>query len=74
MITEIPLWGRTIGAVTWDAGKEVAAFQYDREFMQSGVEVAPLMMPLSDRVYSFPALPQNTFLGLPGLLADSLPD
>lgn len=74
MITEIQLWGRTIGAVTWDARKEVAAFQYDREFRESGFEVAPLMMPLSDRIYSFPALPQNTFLGLPGLLADSLPD
>jgi serine/threonine-protein kinase HipA len=31
-------------------------------------------MPLSDRVYVFPALPQRTFHGLPGLLADSLPD
>ncbi len=74
MITEIQLWGRTIGAVTWDARKEIAAFQYDREFIQSGFEIAPLMMPLSDRVYSFPALPRKTFLGLPGLLADSLPD
>jgi serine/threonine-protein kinase HipA len=74
MITEIQLWGRTIGAVTWDADNAVAAFQYDREFIHSGVEVAPLMMPLSDRVYSFPTLRRKTFLGLPGLLADSLPD
>ena len=74
MITEIQLWGRTIGAVTWDASKEIAAFEYHRDFIQSGFEIAPLMMPLSDRIYTFPALPRNTFLGLPGLLADALPD
>jgi serine/threonine-protein kinase HipA len=38
------------------------------------VELSPLMMPLSERVYAFSALPRNTFRGLPGLLADSLPD
>ena len=74
MIAEIQLWGRTIGAVTWDARKDIAAFEYDRAFLQSGFEIAPLMMPLSDKVYRFPALPRETFLGLPGLLADALPD
>ncbi len=74
MIAEIQLWGRTIGAVTWDARKDIAAFEYDRAFLQSGFEIAPLMMPLSDQVYRFPALPRETFLGLPGLLADALPD
>lgn len=74
MIAEIQLWGRTIGAVTWDARKEIAAFEYHKDFIKSGFEIAPLMMPLSDRVYTFPALPRNTFLGLPGLLADALPD
>ena len=74
MIAEIQLWGRTIGAVTWDTSQDIAAFEYDRAFLQSGFEIAPLMMPLSDRVYSFPTLPRNTFLGLPGLLADALPD
>ena len=74
MTSEIQLWGRTIGAVTWDLEKGLAAFEYNREFRQSGFEVAPLTMPLSDRVYTFPTLPRNTFLGLPGLLADSLPD
>ena len=74
MIAEIQLWGRTIGAVTWDANQDIAAFEYDRAFLQSGFEIAPLMMPLSDQVYRFPALPRATFLGLPGLLADALPD
>ena len=74
MIAEVQLWGRTIGAVSLDAGREVAAFQYDPEFAKSGIEISPLVMPLAERVYEFPALPRNTFHGLPGLLADSLPD
>lgn len=74
MIAEVRLWGRTIGAVSWGDGREVAAFQYDPEFVGSGIELAPLVMPLTNRVYEFPALPRTTFHGLPGLLADSLPD
>jgi len=74
MIAKVQLWGRTIGAVSLDEGSDVAAFQYDAEFARSGIELSPLKMPLSDRVYEFPALPRNTFHGLPGLLADSLPD
>ena len=74
MIAEVSLWGRTIGAVTMDAGARVAAFQYEPAFARSGIELSPLVMPLSDRIYTFPALPSITFHGLPGLLADSLPD
>lgn len=74
MIAKVQLWGRTIGAVSLDEGREVAAFQYDPDFARSGIELSPLVMPLSGRVYEFPALPRNTFHGLPGLLADSLPD
>lgn len=74
MIARVQLWGRTIGAVSLEEGRNVAAFQYDPAFAQSGIELSPLSMPLSDQVYEFPALPQVTFHGLPGLLADSLPD
>ncbi len=74
MIAEVRLWGRSIGAVALDEGRDVAAFQYDPAFAASRIEISPLVMPLSDQVYEFPALPRNTFLGLPGLLADSLPD
>ena len=56
------------------AGRDYAAFQYDPAFARSGIELSPLTMPLSERVYEFPALPRGTFHGLPGLLADSLPD
>src|SRR5712692_4700098 len=71
---EVRLWGRTIGAVSLEEGQDYAAFQYDPDFAQSGIEISPLMMPLSDRIYTFPELPRVTFWGLPGLLADSLPD
>ena len=73
-VAEVQLWGRTIGAVSLEDGGSSAAFQYDPAFAQSGIEISPLTMPLSDRVYVFPTLPQRTFHGLPGLLADSLPD
>ena len=74
MIARVRLWGRTIGAVAVEEGRDHAAFQYDPGFAASGIELSPLVMPLSDRVYEFPALPGGTFHGLPGLLADSLPD
>lgn len=68
------LWGSDIGAVTWLPERGIGVFQYTPEFAQSGIEVAPLMMPLTDAPYEFPSLSRETFKGLPGLLADSLPD
>ena len=73
-IAEVKLWGTTIGAIALDDNQPVASFQYDTGFMQSGIEIAPVMMPLSNQVYSFPMLNPQSFHGLPGLLADSLPD
>jgi serine/threonine-protein kinase HipA len=73
-VAEVRLWGRTIGAVSLADGADIAAFEYDPAFVGSGIEISPLMMPLADRVYTFPALSPQTFHGLPGLLADSLPD
>ncbi|MDP5072096.1 MAG: type II toxin-antitoxin system HipA family toxin, partial [Congregibacter sp.] len=68
------LWGRDIGAVTWLTDRGVGVFQYTPEFARSRIEVAPLMMPLTDTPYEFPSLSKETFKGLPGMLADSLPD
>jgi len=69
-VVEVKLWGRTIAAVSIDGPGGVAAFEYTPEFRRSGIEVAPLQMPLADTVYTFPALPRGTFYGLPGMLAD----
>jgi len=71
---EVHLWGRVIGAVSLPKGQDTAVFAYVPEFAQSGIEISPLTMPLSNRIYTFPELPRATFWGLPGLLADSLPD
>lgn len=73
-IAEVVLWGRTIGAVSWDDDRQLANFEYDPVFKNSGIELSPLKMPLSEQIYSFPNLSKETFKGLPGLLADSLPD
>lgn len=68
------LWGRRIGAVTWDERRAVGVFQYDPEFVPSGIEVSPITMPLRTAPYEFSALPREAFKGLPGMLADALPD
>jgi len=73
-IAQVKLWGKSIGAVRWDDSAGLAHFEYEADFVHSGIEVAPLTMPLSNQIYSFPALARETFRGLPGLLADSLPD
>ena len=73
-LAEVRLWGRTIGAVSLEDGAAYAAFQYTPEFAASGIEISPLVMPLGNQVQVFSTLPRNTFHGLPGLLADSLPD
>jgi len=73
-IAQVNLWGKSIGAVSWDERAGLSHFEYEADFIQSGIEVAPFTMPLSKQIYSFPALPRETFHGLPGLLADSLPD
>lgn len=73
-VAEVRLWGRSIGAVSLGDDEYVSAFEYDPTFARSGIELSPIVMPLSSSVYSFPELSRQTFNGLPGLLADSLPD
>jgi serine/threonine-protein kinase HipA len=73
-VASVILWGKTIGAVSWDAERDLASFEYAPDFQSAGVEVAPLTMPVRPGIFSYPALSRETFKGLPGLLADSLPD
>ncbi len=73
----INLWGERVGAVAWDTNTQTASFEYDPKFIAKNWEVAPLKMPLNqaNQIFSFPDLVRNTtFKGLPGLLADVLPD
>lgn len=71
---EVKLWGTTIGAVSLDDSQKTALFEYEKSFISSGIQPSPIMMPLKDSPYSFPELSYQSFHGLPGLLADSLPD
>ena len=64
---------RRVAAVYWDAPKGCASFRYDPDFVESGRQLAPIKMPLSNRTYQFSRLDES-FQGLPGLLADCLPD
>jgi serine/threonine-protein kinase HipA len=75
-VVEVRVWGRTVGAVAPLPGRPgFYEFQYAPEFENSGLELSPLEMKLKSRQrFSFPALAPQTFHGLPGLLADSLPD
>lgn len=72
----VHLWGELVGAVTWLEDRGHGVFEYDKYFVTKGLEVAPFQMPISavGNVFSFPSLEKWTFKGLPGLLANSLPD
>ncbi len=74
----VHLWNHRLGAVAWDAERNLASFEFDPKFLQLGLDVAPLIMPISqaeNRIFSFPDLANlSTYKGLPGLLADVLPD
>lgn len=71
---EVYLWGTRIGIIHQDTTKTYASFEYDKDFINSGIEVSPLRMPLASNVYEFPSLVGEPFYGMPGLVADSLPD
>ena len=68
------LWGSKIGTVAQKDINSVPVFSYDKKFAKSGIQVSPITMPLSENPYSFSALNEKKFKGLPGFLADSLPD
>ena len=71
---EVYLWGTPVGTVRQENLASVPIFIYDDDFIKRGICPAPIVMPLSNQAYSFPELAQESFHGLPGLLADSLPD
>jgi len=74
---EVFLWGTRVGILSLEDGMNIADFEYDRNFVdgavRAGIELSPIKMPVSDRVYRFPDIGES-FKGVPGLIADSLPD
>lgn len=81
-VAEVKIWGKLAGAVAWDEEMSYATFEFDPGFRQLGWDLSPLKMPVASasRFFSFPELRKDrnseydTFRGLPGLLADALPD
>jgi len=76
-IVEVRIWGKSVGAVALDPSLGFYAFEYQPAFLRSGIELAPLMMPLSSAVsgpFVFPSLAEATYRRLPAMLADALPD
>lgn len=74
-IAKVKLYGNDLGTFRWNDRYGVAQFEYAYSFIGRGIEPAPLMMPVREgRVYSFGDIGKETFRGLPGMLADSLPD
>lgn len=73
-VAAVGMWGTPIGAVSQASAGDTGVFQYTPEFARAAIEPAPLRMPLRPAPYSFPALGFESFRGLPGMLADSLPD
>lgn len=71
----VNLWGRRAGAVSWHPDG-YGVFEYDPDFVQQGLDLSPIHMSIhsGSRLFSFPGLNRETYKGLPGLLADSLPD
>ena len=72
-VVEVRAWGRTVGALA-PGGRGTYAFQYADDWVRSGIELAPSLMPLRRAPYAFPGLSEETFQGLPPMIADSLPD
>jgi len=73
-MTEVRLWDNVVGYAYWNKERASAHFQYDPSFLNRGYDVAPLTMPLSGRTYTFDPLNRETYCGLSGMMADSLPD
>lgn len=74
-VVKINLWSQFVGAAYWDNENKVAEFQFDPLFLSQGLNLSPIEMSITNpRLYSFNNLNRDTFYGLPGLLADALPD
>lgn len=74
-VARVKMFGMNVGTFKWDDTYDMARFEYDEHFVGKGLEPSPLMMPVKQgRIYSFGNLNRDVFYGLPGMLADSLPD
>lgn len=74
-IARVNLYGQPVGTFRWDNNRQIAHFEYADSFIGKGLEPSPILMPVRQgRIYSFSDIGRETFKGLPGMLADALPD
>lgn len=79
MVAKVIIWDMFAGAILWNSERGYASFEYTKDFLERGLDLSPVMMPVSEalstgKIFYFPALNQETYKGLPGMLSDSLPD
>lgn len=75
----VKMWGHTVGYLGWNPKGGYAAFEYEPEFLKLGLDISPVYMTVdeaqrSGEIFFFPENRNKTYLGLPGILADALPD
>ena len=73
-LAEVKMWGEQVGALLYNEESGVTAFEYAPTWRANGVSVSPLKLPSRPGRFTFPGLPHETFKGLPGAFADTLPD
>ncbi|WP_300464895.1 HipA N-terminal domain-containing protein [Desulfobacula sp.] len=73
-VVKVKYNAQDVGAVSFNTETGMGAFEFESRFIESGIELSPIKMPLSKKIYSFPENTNETFKGLPGMIADSLPD
>jgi serine/threonine-protein kinase HipA len=73
-VVKVKFNGQDVGAVSFNTETGLGSFEFESRFIKSGIELSPIKMPLSKKIYSFPETNNETFKGLPGMIADSLPD
>ncbi len=77
-VVKIVLWGMPVGYLSWDKKAGVSVFEYDTEFLNKALDIAPLTMPInsprSKKGIPWQGNKDKLYLGLPPMIADSLPD
>ena len=77
-IVQVSIWGKNVGLLSWDDKRGCSSFQFDRDFINNGLDIAPLVAPLSSAIvqrgFPFSGNKEKPYYGLPEFIADSLPD
>lgn len=77
-IVQVSIWGKLVGLLSWDDKRGCSSFQFDKDFINNGLDIAPIVAPLSSAIvqrgFPFYGNKEKPYYGLPEFIADSLPD